>query len=113
MRIRATLLALVIMTTAAVADPAPPPAPHVPTADEKAAMLDQIDQRINTMNARVMGTLTSLHDNIMQLNAANLKASEDLATANSALEIQKGLVAALTKERDELKAKTESAPVKE
>ena len=106
MRIRATVIALALMTAPALAADL---APHVPTADEKAAMLDQIDQRINTMSARVMGILTSLHDNVMSLNAANLKASDDLAAANAALDTQKTLVAELTKEREELKGQLQAA----
>jgi hypothetical protein len=99
MRIRAIAVAFTLISTAAIAaDP-----PRQPTADEKAAVLDGIDSRINTMTARVSGIMSNLHDSLMSCNQANQKAADDLNTANQALEVQKSLVAELTKERDELK----------
>lgn len=103
MRIRAIAVAFTLIATAALA--ADPPAPRMPTAEEKAAVLEGIDTRINTMTARVAGIMTNLHDSLMSCNQANQKAADDLNTATAALEVQKSLVAELTKERDELKTK--------
>lgn len=111
MRISAIAAVLCLSATMVAAEPAPmsKPVPRA-TPEEQATALDVMDGRINTMTARVTGTLTSLHDNLMSCNKSLQTLDNDLAAGKSEADVLKGFVAALTKERDDLKAQLAAKP---